>query len=106
MGEPSEIVVSMANVRLTATLTPLDRLQLVFQSTMLTPPDIPTMLELLLELATATMVVTMESVKLNLTPLDRLLQVCPFTMPTLLDILTMLVLLLVMDMDTTVKLVL
>merc|ERR1711915_875810 len=63
------------------------------------------MLELLLELATATMVVTMESVKLNLTPLDRLLQVCPFTMPSLLDILTMLVLLLVMDMDTTDKLV-
>merc|ERR1711915_688643 len=64
------------------------------------------MLELLLELATATMVVTMESVKLILTPLDRLLQVCPFTMPLLLDILTMLVLLLVMDMDTTDKLVL
>merc|ERR1712079_187716 len=37
-----ETGVSMGNVRLTATLTPLDRLQLVFQSTMLTPPDIPT----------------------------------------------------------------
>merc|ERR1712083_146618 len=101
-----ETAVSMANVRLTAPHTPMGRLQPVFQSTMHTPLDIPTMLELLLELATATMVVTMESVKLNLTPLDRLLQVCPFTMPSLLDILTMLVLLLVMDMDTTDKLVL